>query len=104
MTVITWKLPRESNEWVGPIIATKTDAETGEPVTDPVKFAVLPVGTRPQSGDFTDPVVDPDGTGEIGVTAGVVSEPGIWGIWAKVIGTSEQPVLQPNQVGFISRT
>lgn len=102
--VETWTLPRESNEWVGPIVVTKTDAGTGEPVSDPVAFAVLPVGTRPTSGDWANPVVDPDGGSAVGVTAGAVSSPGQYGIWAKVTGTSEQPVLEPKNVGYIQRT
>lgn len=104
IAVQQWTLPRESNEWVGPIVVTKTDAGTGLPVTDPVTFAVLPVGTRPLAGDYHTPVADPDGGSAIGVTAGVVASRGIWGIWAKVTGASEQPVLEPNQVGLIRRT
>lgn len=103
-SVETWSLPRESKEWVGPILVTKTDAGTGEPVSDPVKFAVLPNGTRPTSGDWADPVEDPDGGTAVGVAAGPVSSPGFYGIWAKVVGTSEQPVLEPAEVGYINRT
>lgn len=102
--VETWTLPRESNEWVGPIAVTKTDAGTGLPVTDPVTFAVLPKGTRAQPSDYTNPVTDPDGGGAIGVTAAPVSGPGTYGIWATVAGASEQPVLEPSEVGWIVRT
>lgn len=112
----TWELPRESNEWVGPIDITKYVASTGDPVTDPVKFAVLPAGTRPGRptldptnpanwvAPWADAVVDPDLTGDIGVQPGSVASPGTWGIWAVCIGASEQPVLDPSQVGFIKRT
>lgn len=102
--VETWTLPRESNEWVGPIAVTKTDAATGVPVTDPVTFAVIPKGNRAGPGDYANPIVDPDGGINIGVMPGVVTSAGTWGIWAKVTGASEQPVLEPRQVGWIERT
>lgn len=102
MTITEWVLPRESTEWVGPIVVTKIDAETGEPVTDPVQFALLPLGTRPEDSDWASPILDPDGTGELGVSVAPVESSGFWRIWVRVEGNPEVPVL--DTVGTVRRT
>lgn len=110
-TVETWELPRESNEWVGPIDITLTADGATVPITSNVYFAVLAPGVRPPvpgSGTPSAPwalAVDEPGVGTaLGVTAAPVASPATYGIWATAIGASEQPVLQPNEVGFIKRT
>lgn len=100
----TWQLPRESLEWVGPIVVTKTDAATGEPVTDPVQFAFLQPGQRPEESDWADPYLDPDNTGNLGILAEPVGSRSFWGIWARVQGNPEVPVLDPDTVGWVQRT
>jgi hypothetical protein len=62
LTVNTWRIPRESREWVGPIAVTVT--ANGAPVSDAnVEFAVLPLRTHPAEADWAAPVTDPDGSG-----------------------------------------
>lgn len=100
----TWRVPRESTEWVGPIVVTVVDNGTGEPVADPVQFAVLNNLFRPQESDWADPYLDPDDTGALGVFLEPVTSYTHLGIWARVAGNPEIPVLDPNSVGKIIRT
>jgi hypothetical protein len=64
---------------------------------------VLPKGTRPAPEDFAPPDPDPDGTDAVGVWVEPVSGYITVGIWAKDVATQE-PVLEPAQVGWITRT
>jgi hypothetical protein len=103
LTVNTWRIPRESREWVGPIAVTVT--ANGAPVSDAnVEFAVLPLRTHPAEADWAAPVTDPDGSGGIGVQADPVTTFEQLGIWCRVTDTPEAPVLDPSEVGYVIRT
>lgn len=103
MTVNTWRIPRESREWVGPIVVTVT--ADGTPVSSAaVQFALLPQRVHPAEADWAAPVVDPDGSGGIGVQANPVTSFQQLGIWCRVTDTPEAPVLDPSEVGYVIRT
>lgn len=95
-----WYMPAESNEWVGPIVVMNN----GVPVVSGWKVQVVLQGVRPDPSLWTDPVVDPGGSGALGVYPGVVNQYqiGRYRIWIKVIGTNEQPVRDDS--GLIIRT
>lgn len=102
----TWRMPRESKEWVGPIsVAITVDGVTVPVDQAAVRFAVLPRRTRPNPDgtDWLAPVVEPGGT-YIGVQADPVAGYSELGIWAKVSDDPEIPVLEPDDVGYLVRT
>jgi hypothetical protein len=102
----TWLVARESKEWVGPITITAT-VNGGTPVTiDPaeIQFAVLPRGQRPVDTDWTAPVADPDGGTAVGVQADPVTAYAAMGIWAKFTDDPNVPVLEPDEIGYLTRT
>lgn len=105
MTIATvWRVPRESDEFVGPITLTATVDGAVVPISsDAVQFAVIPDRARPAEADWADPVGEPGGVG-IGVTAAPVSTSIRYGIWAKITDNPFAPVLGPEQVGWIDRT
>jgi hypothetical protein len=98
---VTRRIPRESTEWVEVDVTVTAD---GQPVTDPVEFALVPRYTRPTSGDWFAPVADPDGSGKVGIQLDPVTSYGRFGIWVRVTDTPEVPVLEPSDVGWITRT
>lgn len=102
MTVNTWRVARESAEWVGPVTVTATAA--GTPV-DPgnVQFAVVADNTRPTADDWAAPYVEPGGTA-LGVWASPVTGYQKLGIWVKITDAPEIPVLEPGEVGWLVRT
>jgi hypothetical protein len=103
-TATTWKIPRESKEWVGPITVTITvNGVTTTVDPSEVKFAVLPKGRRPAPTDWAAPIAEPGGDG-IGVQADPAAGYGWFGIWAQITDTPEIPVLEPDDVGHILRT
>lgn len=102
---VTWSVPRESVEWLGPIVTTLTSRETGLPVTQHVTFALwLRDGTRPTEDDFAAPDLDPDGTGAYGIMLTAVSVAAGYGVWARDADSPESPWLEPAQVGYLERT
>jgi hypothetical protein len=102
--VNTWNVARESAEWCGPIVCTFTDS-TGQPVAaGVVEFAVLPRDTRPLETDWQAPYVDPDGSGAFGVWLAPVTGYTRLGIWARDTDNPEAPVLEPSDVGYVTRT
>lgn len=103
-TAPTWRVPRESHEFVGPI--TVTVKVSGEPVTldpDAIKFAVLADGQRPVDDDWANPVIDPDDPDAIGVAVTPVAAFARYGIWAQLTIDSYEVVLDPDQVGWVER-
>lgn len=104
MTATTWYLARESAEWAGPIQCAVTDRASGQPVTLNVQFAVLAKGQRPAESDWASPVLDPDGTGGLGVFQSPVTSYQHLGIWARDRDNPETPVLEPSHVGWVVRT
>lgn len=101
-TATTWRVPRESSQFVGPLTITLTIDGVPTPVTG-VKFAVLPEGVHPTDADWADPIVDPDDADAIGVDVEPVPDAGRWGIWVQVTAPPRAPVLDPDQVGWIMR-
>lgn len=99
-----WRIARESVEWVGPITVRVINRRTGRPVAPNVMIAVLPRGLRPSSGDWLTPDPDPDGTGGLGYLTPIVATAQYYGIWAKDVDSSETPVLEPDEVGWLQRT
>lgn len=101
---ITWTLPRESLEWVGPIaVFAKVD---GIPVpVDPsvIRFALVPSGQRPALDEWLPPVVEPGGTA-LGVQAIPLDTQQTFGIWIKFTDNSNVPVLDPSSVGHLVRS
>lgn len=97
------KVSREATVWLGPIAVARTDAMT-IPITEGVSFALLPRGDRPGDDDWADAVVDPAGTGALGLMLEPVDAYGEFGVWVKVTAEDETPVLQPYEVGFVRRT
>lgn len=107
MTANKWIIPRETREWVGPITPTVTDRDTGLPVViDPaaLRFAVLTLDTRPTGPDWTVPVPDPEGGPLVGVQTVPVASYKRLGVWAQVTAGLDVIVLEPSQVGYITRT
>lgn len=103
--VETWRVPRESTEWCGPIVTTLTDRSSGLPLPQNVKFALWPRdGSRPTIDDFTVPDPDPDGTAAYGIMLNPVVTKGDFGIWALDVDSPETPWLEPESVGYVTRT
>ncbi|MEO7262095.1 MAG: hypothetical protein ABI047_12705 [Jatrophihabitantaceae bacterium] len=100
----TWEMPRESKEWVGPITLDVLLNGVRVPIPDGTKFAVLRLGARPTENDWTAPAVDPRSTDGLGVLEMPRPDYIRLGIWARVPGTDEDVVLEPADVGFITRT
>lgn len=102
-TAVTWRVPRESHEFVGPIAVTATADGESTPL-DPgaVQFAVLLEGTHPGDDDWVAPAMEPDGDG-IGVAVESVDAFGRYGIWVKITAEPYSPVLDPDRVGWIER-
>lgn len=103
--VETWKIPRESKEWVGPITVTVDGAVT----TTNIKIAILPNGIRPTAPDWKTPDVDPDPPATapgamVGPGTTFVLAHGLYGIWVQITDTPEIPVIEPGDVGFIRIT
>lgn len=83
-----WKIPRESKEWIGPIIVTVDD----EP-TENFEAVILPRGTRPT--DFFAVEALSGGVGLlIGPGTPHVLLPGDNILWVKVTSLPEAPVMQ----------
>jgi hypothetical protein len=87
VSTMSWTLPRESKEWVGPITVTAN----GVPTTA-FKVAVVAAGTRPTA------YVNPD---LLGGAQGVLVGPGatwplpqgVYQVWVQVTAATEVPVL-----------
>lgn len=97
MTATSWRIPRESAEWVGPLAITAA----GAPVTTGIKVALLPKGQRPVDADWRNPDPDPDGSGSIGVAAAPTLGPSQFGIWIRIDGLV---VIEPDEIGWVFRT
>jgi hypothetical protein len=69
-----------------------------------IQFAVLPRPQRPVDTDWTTPVADPDGGSGVGVQALPVTAYVALGIWAKFTDDPNVPVLEPDEVGYLTRT
>lgn len=100
----TWRIPRESKEWVGPITLDVTLDGIPAPSPAAVRFAVLPRDQRPADTDWTGAALDPAGTGGLGVYELPRPDYARLGIWARVSGVDEDVVLEPSDVGWIIRT
>lgn len=101
-----WMIPRESTEWVGPIVPSATTL-AGAPVTltaGMVKFAVLKLDVRPAAGDWQSVVTDPGGSGAFGLTVAPVAGYVRQGVWVKITNGADIVILEPYEVGLITRT
>lgn len=88
----SWRIPRESVEWVGPITVLFDDA----PFTD-FEVAFLLVGVRPEEADWESPS-DLDGSKGILVGPGTghvpnQDRPSAYRIWVRAENNPETPVL-----------
>lgn len=101
--VPTWELPRESTEWVGPIVVVLTKVDGTAIAQTDVELAVLPLRQRPTGGDWVAPDPEPGGTA-LGVLQAPVALPTMLGIWARAVNSPETPVIDPGGVGYIRRT
>lgn len=99
-----WRVPRESVEWVGPIVASVIDRSSLLPVTLNMQIAVMPRGKRPGDDDWITPDADPDGTDGLGYMTAAVAGYQHLGFFAKDIDNPETPVLEPVDVGWLIRT
>ena len=82
MNDITWEIPRETTEWIGPVTVSPSGLS--------VQLAILPVGQRPTETDWDDPVVL-DGAPGLLLTTPTV---GTYAYWAKVADTPETVVIE----------
>jgi len=95
--VTSWRVPRLSTEWVGPITVTRN----GTPVTG-WKLALFPRTYQPAA---TSEINETPSTldGGLGVLVGPgtshVLTPGLYRLWVRFVDTPEAPVL--NDVGTI---
>jgi hypothetical protein len=71
----------------------------------PVQYAVLPRGVQPLEIDWVSPIANPQPghSGEFGVWAEPVSEPGHWQIWGRIDAGTETVVRGPYDIGTIYR-
>jgi len=97
MSSTSWRIPRESDEWVGPLTITAD----GQPITSGIEVAVLPKGQRPAAGNWRPPDPDPAGSAGIGVQVAAAAGPRQDGIWVRIDTTV---VIEPDDVGWIFRT
>lgn len=77
----TWRIPRESVEWIGPVVLTGDVA--------PIELALIPQGARPTSADWKSPEILGGQSGYL--VSGLA--PGRYSLWAKVSDTPEIPVF-----------
>lgn len=78
---MTWRIPRETTEWIGPVTVTPADK--------PLELAILPDGQRPTEEDWQDPVVIDGKPGLVLTTPAV----GSYAYWARVTSSPEVPVV-----------
>lgn len=86
-----WVIPRESKEWVGPLVVLAN----GVPTTT-YTVCLKKDGLRPVVGDFGNPV--PDGS-DLGVIAGPNLEPGTYRVWVRKVTSLEDVWL--DDVGYV---
>lgn len=82
MTSSNWRIPRETEEWIGPVTVTPADK--------PLELAILPVGQRPVPADWETPLV-------IDGKPGLMFAPpasGAYSYWARVTSSPETPVVE----------
>jgi hypothetical protein len=102
--VTVWRIPRESSEWVGPITVTLTvDGEQVPAEPDEISLAVIPLGQRPEEADWVSPDAEPGGS-DLGLMVEPVDSYQELAIWLRASDASETPVLEPSEVGYLTRT
>lgn len=90
-TPMVWKVPRETEEWVGPIVVTVS----GVAVTN-FTVALLLDETRPQPSDWVTPTLS-------GTDQGIMvmnKTPGTYKIWVKYV-TGLEPGIVLDDAGLV---
>lgn len=104
MAVNTWRIDIADSTWVGAIETNALLNGVPQPVTSGVQFAVVPKYARPADTDWTDPVPDPFGTSDYGVSVTPVTAYTEYGVWARYVVGDSRITCEPRQVGYITRT
>ncbi len=100
MTSTVWRVPIESNEWVGPIVVTNNNV----PITHTSwKYQIVLQGEAPGL-TWSDNVENPLVVGEWGVMAVPLLEDhdGTYKIWVQITVTGQTPVI--SDAGTLIRT
>lgn len=97
MAMTVWRIPRESKEWIGPLVININ----GVPTTD-YELSLVAVGDRPIT--WVAPTLIGANRGlMVGPTTSFPVTPGPYRIWARVLGvTPEAPVI--DDVGSVDVT
>lgn len=87
-----WRLPLETEEWVGPLEAFVTTS-SGELIQEDWSLAVVELGFRPT--EFVEPdILDGLKGVFIGPETRFVLPISTYGVWVKILGESEKVVIE----------